>query len=228
MTTMNKTKTQTNVPAMLTVFCAVYIAMVKLRPLVMPNVSISVVSLCIAYCLLGAAGIYLFRSRYIEGLKQWKEHTLRSILWFVGGYIADVILVSLSLLPQMTLYPDYDGMNDNSITAAAKYLPAFLMILALGILGPVTEETFFRFILVDKLKAKVPAVLCVLISSVLFMVWHMHAFTPQELLANLPKFTSGVIYSIILLRSKNPTIPVLLHTSNNILGLLGLVLNGAA
>ncbi len=52
-----------------------------------------------------------------------------------------------------------------------------LFIIDAGILGPVTEETVFRNILVSKAGSIFPKVLMVILSSIAFGMIHMHAFT---------------------------------------------------
>lgn len=197
------------------VYAMLFFAFVKIRPLVFHDRNISCALLITAYCVLGCTGIYLFRDYFRKGISEWKEHGVKSLLWLIGGYIADLVLENLSCYPQFALYPDYEGINDSSVSAAAELMPFPLFVAAAGVLGPVVEEIIFRFILVDKLRSKLPAFICIILSSALFMVWHMHAITLPELLMNLPKFTTGLIYSIVMLRSKNPTISVLLHVFNN-------------
>lgn len=216
------------VPLTFAAFVAAFLGVARLRPLVMHDAKTSVITLCISYCLLGCVGVYLFRDRLRDGLIEWKSHPVKSLLWLVGGYIADTVLVTLAYLPQIALFPAYEGMNDSSVAAAMQFIPAPLFIIALGILGPVTEEVVFRFILVDRLKEKVPVALCVIVSSALFMLGHMHALSPQELLINLPIFVSAAVYCVIMLRSKNPTLTILLHVFGNTTALMMLLMNGAA
>ncbi len=47
------------------------------------------------------------------------------------------------------------------------------------------------------------------------MVLHMHELTLQELLYNLGMFVTGIIYSVAFIKTKNATIPLLLHLLNN-------------
>ena len=214
------------IPAVL--YAVIFISVVKLRPLILHDLNVSLAVLIGAYCLLGGAGIYLFRENFRKGISEWKEHFTKSLLWLIGGYIAGIILETMAYYPRYLLYPDYEGMNDSNISIAAKLLPVPLFIVAAGILGPIAEETFFRFILVDKLRKKIPAFICVILSSALFMAWHMHALTLPELLENLPKFISGLVFSVIMLRSENPTIPVLLHVFGNTIAITAQYMNGAA
>jgi len=44
----------------------------------------------------------------------------------------------------------------------------------------------------------------------------MHAFTVEEILYNIPQFVTGLIYGIVMVLSRNVTIPILLHIMNNL------------
>lgn len=225
---MVKQEKKNDIPVLpIAIFSLLFIIMVVVRTFIIHDRNISTIFQITGYCVLGCTGIYIFRDDLRKGISEWKEHGLKNLFWLLGGYIADVILVNLSYYPQYALYPDYEGLNDNNIAIAAKLVSVPVFIAAAGILGPITEEFIFRFILMDKLRNKIPTFICIILSSALFMMWHMHDLTMPELLANLPKFTTGLIYSIIMLRSKNPTIPLMLHVFNNTSGFLILFLNGS-
>ena len=209
------------------VYAILFISVVKLRPLILYDRNISIALLISAYCVFGFIGIYLFRDDLRKGISEWKEHGMKNLFWLIGGFIADVVLENLSYYPQYAIYPDYEGINDNNIAIAAKLVSVPLFIVAAGIFGPITEEFVFRFIITDKLRSKIPAFICIILSSVLFMMWHMHALTMPEFLANLPKLTTGLIYSVIMLKSKNPTIPLILHVFNNTSAFLILFINSS-
>ncbi len=224
---MVKNKSKASIKTIyVTAYMIMFIFVVKIRLLVFHNRYYSLMCLMIAYCILGFIGIYLFREEIRKGITEWKEHFTNGIIWSIGAYITDMILSSLAYYPSMALYPNYDGMNDISISSAAKMVSVPLFVTAAGILGPITEELIFRFILVDKLRTKLPSIICVILSSVLFMAWHMHALTLPELMINLPKLSTGIVYGVIILYSNNPTIPILLHVFNNTIAMFMMLMNG--
>ena len=128
-------------------YTILFILAVKIRPFVLHDRNASCILLVAAYCVLGCIGIYIFREYFRKGIAEWKEHGMKSMLWLIGGYITDILFTSLLYYPQYALYPDYEGLNNNNIAAAAKRVSAPLFIAAAGIFGPVTEEIVFRFIL---------------------------------------------------------------------------------
>lgn len=129
-------------------------------------------------------------------------------------FVANIVLSNISTLPLTILYPNYTSINDNSVAEAAAILPIPILFIAFGILGPITEEFIFRIIPIEKGK-RLPVVIRVIVISLLFMILHMHELTLQEFLYNLGMFVTGIIYSVAFIKTKNATIPLLIHLLNN-------------
>ena len=180
----------------------------------------------INYMVLGTIGLIAFRSMIMEGVNQWRVHTDKSFLWLMGAFVANIILSNLSALPLAMFYPNYVSINDNSVAEAAAILPIPILFIAFGILGPVTEEFIFRIIPIEKGK-RIPVVVRVIVASLLFMILHMHELTLQELLYNLGMFVTGIIYSVAFIKTKNTTIPLLIHLLNNAPALMLMLLQSA-
>lgn len=170
----------------------------------------------ILYILLGGFAIYAFRDDFKEGIGEWKAHPVKSLLWVLGTFIAYYIVEIAASLPLYLLYPDYESINDNSAGMAAEALPMIVGILALGIMGPVTEEAFFRFFGVKKLSGFIPAWLCILISSVAFGFMHVKSVTVPEFLFYLPTVAAAAVWGIALHKSRNITIPLIMHIMINL------------
>lgn len=213
--------------ALMVAFAAAYLLAVKVVTKLIPGRGASVMFISISYIVLGTAGLYIFREDFKKGLEAWREHTLKSALWLIGGFLANSLLMSLAYLPSMMLYPDYEGINDNNIYVAMQLMPAPLFVLAAGVMGPLAEEAFFRFILVDKAKRRLPVMLCVTVSSVLFMFWHVHALIPQDILINLPKLVTSVIFCVTMQCSGNKTIPSVIHVFGNTSALIMMLMSSA-
>lgn len=180
----------------------------------------------INYMVLGTIGLIAFRGMIKEGVNQWGVHTAKNFLWLTGAFVADIILSNLSAIPLTMLYPNYVSINDNSVAEAAVILPIPILFLAFGILGPVTEEFIFRIIPIEKGK-RIPVVIRIIVASLMFMILHMHELTLQELLYNLGMFVTGIIYSVAFIKTKNVTIPLLIHLVNNAPALMLLLLQTA-
>ncbi len=116
----------------------------------------------------------------------------------------------------MHLNPEYQSLNEHSVAELQGKFPALLLIIALGIMGPVTEEVIFRVVPISLTEKKGKKIMIVLVTAILFMLMHMHAFTVEEFLYNIPQFVTGLIYGIVMVLSRNVTIPLLLHIMNNL------------
>lgn len=174
----------------------------------------------IAYALLGIGGIFLCLDVFKEGFGQWKSHPAKNALWLVGAFLVDRLLETLASLPLFLLAPDYESQNGITLSVIMEKVPFPIFLLALGILGPITEEVIYRSLLVRKAGSRMPVALCIIASSLLFMLGHMRSLSAEELLANLPLFTTGLVYAIVLIKSKNITVPIFLHIFHNASALL--------
>lgn len=177
----------------------------------------------VSYIAIGSAGIALFWNEFKEGISLWKEHTGKTFGILIAAFISDILLSNLALIPLMFINPDYQSLNEHSVSELQGKFPALLLIIALGIMGPVTEEVVFRLapiLSTSSTRAKSKKLIAILVAAALFMLVHMHAFTLEEFLYNLPQFVTGIVYGAALVLSKNATVPVLLHIMNNLPALI--------
>ena len=176
----------------------------------------SVMLQMISYIVLGSVGIVLFWNELKEGISLWKDHMGKSLGLFFVAFILDILLSNLAAIPSMHFYPEYQSLNEHSVTELQGKFPALLLIIALGIMGPVSEEVVFRLSPISLTEKKSKMIIVVLVTAVLFMLVHIHAFTVEEFLYNLPHFVTGLVYGIVMVLSRNATIPILLHIMNNL------------
>ena len=218
---LRKTDSKRNVRVELVIFAALYIVVhiifskLLRRTLNFPSLASAWIQLA-SYMVLGVAGIYLFKDDLKKGMNEWRTHFWKSILWLVGGYITHIILANLSALPLMLLAPEYESINDNNVAAIVGIIPSVIIILSLGMMGPIVEELIFRVIPSHAPNQVLLNILKICIPAVLFMAIHMHAFTLNEVLYNLQHLATGLLYGIIIVRSKNPTLTIMLHILNNL------------
>ena len=177
-----------------------------------------------SYAVLGIWGIWTFRRELAEGLKLWRDHFLKSMLWLVGGYVLDIVLMTVFSMPLAYGFPDYEGLNERSVASLVGHYPGVILLLTLGILGPITEETIFRLFPVIRGKGRIPAALAIFAGALGFMMIHVHALTLPELAYNLPQFATGLAFGFVLYKSRNATIPILLHVINNSFAILVMLL----
>ena len=202
---------------LLLAYMAVHVLYTKifLRFVDMP-MQFSVMLQMISYIVLGSVGMALFWNELKEGISLWKNHLGKSVCFFIVAYVLDILLSNLAFFPIMYLNPDYQSLNEHSVAELQGKFPALLLIIALGIMGPVTEEVIFRLAPISLTEKKSKRIIVVLVTAVLFMLVHMHAFTVEEFLYNIPHFVTGLVYGIVMVLSRNVTIPILLHIMNNL------------
>ena len=202
---------------LLLAYMAVHVLYTKilLRFIDMP-MQFSVMLQMISYIVLGSVGVVLFWNELKEGISLWKEHIGKTLGLFLVAYVLDILLSNLAYFPIMHLNPEYQSLNEHSVAALQDKFPAFLLIIALGIMGPVTEEVIFRLAPISLTEKKSTRIMVILVTATLFMLVHIHAFTVDEFLYNLPHFVTGLIYGIVMIFSRNVTIPILLHVMNNL------------
>ena len=186
----------------------------------MPLVTIQLVS----YVILGIWGIWLFREDFKTGFALWEKRFWKSLLWLVGGLVADYVLMTLFSMPLYLLNPEYELINENNVASLIGVVPGVLLLVICGILGPITEETIYRLIPVVGLRDKLPAAVAIALPGLLFGMVHMHAFTIWEFMAALPHVATGLVYGFVLHKSRNATIPVILHVLNNFPAILVMLL----
>lgn len=174
---------------LLLAYMAVHVLYTKilLRFIDMP-MRFSVMLQIISYIVLGSVGIALFWNELKEGISLWKEHTGKSLGLFLVAFILDILLSNLAFFPIMHLNPEYQSLNEHSVTALQGKFPTLLLIIAFGIMGPVTEEVVFRLAPISLTEKKSKMIIVVLVTAVLFMLVHIHACTVEEFLYNLPHF----------------------------------------
>ncbi|MBE5941933.1 MAG: CPBP family intramembrane metalloprotease [Lachnospiraceae bacterium] len=202
---------------LLLAYMAVHVLYTKilLRFFDMP-MQFSVMLQIISYLVLGSVGVVLFWNELKEGISLWKKHTGKTLGLFLVAYVLDILLSNLAFFPIMYLNPEYQSLNEHSVAELQGKFPALLLIIALGIMGPVAEEVVFRLAPISLTEKKSKRIIVVLVAAVLFMLVHMHAFTVEEFLYNLPHFVTGSVYGIVMVLSRNVTIPILLHIMNNL------------
>ena len=202
---------------LLLAYMAVHVLYTKilLRFFDMP-MQFSVMLQIISYLVLGSVGVVLFWNELKEGISLWKKHTSKTLGLFLVAYVLDILLSNLAFVPIMYLNPEYQSLNEHSVAELQGKFPALLLIIALGIMGPVAEEVVFRLAPISLTEKKSKRIIVVLVAAVLFMLVHIHAFTVEEFLYNLPHFVTGSVYGIVMVLSRNVTIPILLHIMNNL------------
>lgn len=176
----------------------------------------------IRYIVMGIWGVVLLRPYYQEGLRRWKTDSWHMVLWMVGALVVDMVLTSIASIPAYLYAPEYESLNSGSMEKVAGILPLWLTLLCLGICGPLVEEHIFRALMLRKKEGRLLILASITGSAFCFMLIHVKALTVEELLINLPQFATGLTYGFVARKSKNITIPILLHLINNLIAIISI------
>ncbi len=171
------------------IFLFCYIVFIKILPYFLHNPNYQ----CAMYIVMGIAGLLISLPELKEAGASWKAHPVRNILLIIGGFIVLYIIDNLAIIPYALLYSEQAGsINDSNLEVARQLAEPVLLVLGAGIMGPIVEETVFRSILMRKQGDFIPKAVVVFVSSVLFGMIHLHAFTVPEMLSILPHICFGI------------------------------------
>jgi len=170
-----------------------------------------------AYGILGISGLLLFRQTFFAGIQSWKTAPFKSVFWLLGAYVVLILATQIASLPAYLMGLDAP-QNDANVIVAVQLLGAPLSILLLGIAGPITEEIIYRGFLIQK--RKIPLWVCIILSSILFALAHMHGFSLIDFTGVLPHFAVALVYGILYVATSNITLPLILHIINNVFAII--------
>lgn len=175
------------------------------------------------YPTLFVAGLVVFREAFAYSWGMLRKHIIRSILLLAGLYLTYVLL---SYLSYMLFDPTVSegGINDLKVYQVMKTLPAYITLPVLGVMGPIVEEFIYRYLLINQLSKRMAVWKCVIVSSLLFGLLHIHSFA--DLVNVVPYIVMGLVLGTLYVKSRyNLLLPILFHVFNNLSGLIPQLLN---
>ena len=130
----------------------------------------------------------------------------RSIkLSFKYNYFPYILIgISISIIYNMIIFKlgfKFDVTN----------IPLLIEIIASGIIGPVFEETLFRYSLINKLSKFNSNFLCIILSSFIFAICH------NNIITIIYAFIIGTINSYFYINKKNILVPITIHIAANVI-----------
>ncbi len=157
----------------------------------------------------------LFRTRnQLNGLKCCATNLFSKIslrTWLLLGIAGYVSALGLGIISDEMFPSQYFILNSIQITGSGLILIGADFLFSV-ILGPVCEELIFRGILLNRFNNRMPLILSVFLTSLLFALFH-----PDT--AQISSFIFGVTMCIAYLISSNILIPISLHMFNNLLSI---------
>ena len=183
------------------------------------------------YIALFTVGCVAFRHPLARAARQVAARKRRAVLTLiVGGLttlaielvgdLASSALLNLAGLSGATL------QNDTSVGEATRMFPPIVIVVVLGIVGPIVEEMFFRQFLIGLIERFAPTWVAVVVSSVLFGALHMHSFALSEVLSVIPHAFFGLSCGLLYVKTdRNLLYPASIHCLNNLSAFLTLLLH---
>jgi len=146
-------------------------------------------------------------------------NTKKILILIISGFLINAILgIVGDILISQEISNKNEISNDliNNIVMYMKgnnYFTNIIMmlviVLSLGILGPIIEEVVFRGLILQALMKKMNIVMAILIESFLFSIFHSNLFQV------IGTFMFGILLSIVFIRYESIIVPIILHIAFN-------------
>lgn len=172
----------------------------------------------ILYVVLAVDGIAAYRLVLITAAKQVWEAKVHSVVVVGAGFLGLNILVTIiGFILKLFGFTSDPSQNETNITELLHSNAApFLLILGLGVAGPIVEELVFRQFLIGFLERYIPMWAAIAISSLLFGLIHMHGFTTAEWFNVWYYSAMGLAFSLIYALDRNVYMPIAVHVWLNL------------
>lgn len=131
------------------------------------------------------------------------------IKWYLVGILSLLLIQTISLLLFNLL--GIKG-SDTSLKRVNEIIHNPLVILITLIISPIVEEFIFRFLIFKKLFIKPMGWINALISSIAFGLIHN-----QSYIMTIPLVLNGLIYCLIYKKTNKILVPILTHSTYNLL-----------
>lgn len=172
----------------------------------------------ILYVVLAVDGIAAYRLVLITAAKQVWEAKVHSVVVVGAGFLGLNILVTIiGFILKLFGFTGNPSQNETNITELLhSNATPFLLILGLGVAGPIVEELVFRQFLIGFLERYIPMWVAIAISSLLFGLIHMHGFTTAEWFNVWYYSAMGLAFSLIYALDRNVYMPIAVHVWLNL------------
>ena len=177
-----------------------------------------------------AVGCVAFRHPLARAARQIAARKRRAVLTLIVGGLATLVIELVGGLASSALL-NLAGLsgailqNDASVAEVIQMFPPIIIVVVLGIVGPIVEEMFFRQLLIGLIERFAPTWVAVVVSSVLFGALHMHSFALSEVLSVIPHAFFGLSCGLLYVKTdRNLLYPASIHCLNNLSAFLTLLL----
>lgn len=162
------------------------------------NLLIFIVFLGFIYMLRGTTG-------FADSIGSAFEHKNEIIYLFVINFLFGFFLVAF-----ITFF-DPSGFDTSALSKEYTGVGFLFNVLSSVILAPVVEELLFRGVLFNRLNEKMSLILAMLISSLLFGLFHGFGVT---------QFVFGLCMCVVYLKTRNIMVPIIIHIMSNLFAVI--------
>lgn len=168
-----------------------------------------------------ALGRELWRSFKTFLWYPWAKFCGLPAAWF-ATIIATAVLVALAATASgVGLDGVNQSQNQDAATAMMQAIPWPLMVLMVGLMGPLVEEYIFRHLLVGKLSRWINPWVLVVLSALVFMSLHFIGKEWPTLMTGLPYLLMGISFGAgYVLSGKSIAYSYCMHAFSNCMALL--------
>ena len=175
------------------------------------------------YVVVILAALVAYRRVLADAARRAWQHKTRSFAMVVGGYLGILALtVAVGYLTQYLF--DYFGVapaepqNTGELSQPrASLVQLILPMVYIGIVAPIVEELFFRQFLIGSLGRHAPTWMSLVVSSVLFGMFHVYSLVASEWINAVSFAAAGLGLGLVyVLSGRNVVLSGLLHIANNL------------
>lgn len=172
---------------------------------------------------------------YFKQIRYYIVKELQTPFIFIGKCLAYyalmyILLIVFNMLDYL-LYPDlFDVVGDNQdYIETALQSVGILMFLSITITGPIVEEFYFRYVVIDKILIFFPKYIAAIFASLFFAFIHIgfaQAFAAPDQVLHLMfgYLPVAIALGFIYVREKNMTYNIIIHMLNNLLAVVSIIM----
>lgn len=169
-----------------------------------------------AFCIMGGlvgACLCLFKTAVTDGFLTPKKEVWKQSLWQLGLMVLGTVVISFVLNWLFTVTGFIEHSTAYQKIAQNQYDVAVgVGILLYGVVSPFVEEVIFRGFLYGRMRVYMPKISAVLLSALLFGVYH------GNMVQGVYGFLMGILFTLVYDRYKNFYLAVIMHAITNLVG----------
>lgn len=163
--------------------------------------------------------VYFVLRRYIFASGSNPEvNKLKYVALAMAGGLT-MVIIQPSITVAFSYIPGFEVFRDHQFVAVIFKPTDVFYIASTALLAPISEELFFRGFLLKGLLRKYKSWIAILISALIFGIWHFNFFDPNILVAKhiFVTFLGGLAMGYLYFKSEKLIYPIIFHVSWNVL-----------